>query len=233
MGHEFCGRIIETSAGSSLKKGTPVMVDPRVYCNSCTPCKEHATNQCDMFAFLGFTGGGGGGLSEVVAVDERMIHVLPPSVPLEYAALIEPLAVALHAFKQTGLTSLEKESCLIIGGGPIGLALIFILRAKGAKQIFLSEPSSARRQQASKFADHCFNPIKEKVGDRVRSLTEGRGASLAFDCAGIQPGIVDGFDALRLKGQYVNIASWEVAVSRPRPYTTRLRLPRLISAATQ
>ena len=212
MGHEFCGRVLEAPAGSSLQKGTPVMVDPRVYCNSCSACHVSATNQCETFAFLGLSGGGGGGLSETVAVDERMIHILPNSLSLKYTALIEPLAVALHAVRQAGVDSLGDHSCLIIGGGPIGLAIILILRAWGAKEIFVSEPSPARRRQAIELADYCFDPISEKVAHTVRSLTDGRGVSIAFDCAGIQPGIRDGFDALQRKGIYVNVASWEVPV---------------------
>lgn len=185
------------------------MVDPRLYCNSCSACGDAATNCCEKFGFLGLSGGGGGGYSEVVAVDAKNIHVLPDNVNLAHAALIEPLAVALHAVQQAGVASFEDQVCLIIGGGPVGLAILIILRAWGAKLIFVSEPSLARRQQAQALSSECIDPTKDKVGDKIRSLTNGKGASVAFDCAGVQSGIQAGFDALSRRGVYVNVAGWE------------------------
>jgi threonine dehydrogenase-like Zn-dependent dehydrogenase len=98
MSHEFCGRVTLAPADPSLnlKVGQAVLVDPRLCCGSCTDCQASNTSACAKWGFLGLSGFGGG-LSEGVAVDAGMCHVLPESVPLDLAALIEPLAVAQHA----------------------------------------------------------------------------------------------------------------------------------------
>ncbi|EXJ79935.1 hypothetical protein A1O3_08220 [Capronia epimyces CBS 606.96] len=208
MGHEFCGRVREVSAGSKLQPGQAVMVDPRLYCKTCHRCQSAQTNICTQWAFLGLSGLGGG-FSEAVAVEEEMCHVLPDSIPLSHAALIEPLVVARHALKSAGVPSFDHLTILILGGGPVGLAIIFNLRARGVKRIFVSEPTQKRQKHTAVLADEVFNPLQIKVGDRCRELTDGKGVDLVFDCAGIAPGLVDGMDALRAGGTYVNVAGWE------------------------
>jgi len=191
------------------------MVDPRLFCGSCHSCQTSSTNSCHKFGFLGLTGGGGGGLSEFVAVDESQVYILPESAPLHLAALIEPLAVAWHGISVSGVSVADDSPILIIGGGPIGLAMIMALRARGAKKIFVSEPAATRRAQASEIADVIFNPIKENVAEKVRYMTDGKGIKLAFDCAGVQNGIVDGMNALGNHGVYVNIAAWQIPWNPP------------------
>jgi threonine dehydrogenase-like Zn-dependent dehydrogenase len=211
MGHEFCGRIAQAPAGSDLKVGQAVMVDPRFYCNSCQPCESKATNACEKWGFLGLSGGGGG-FSEAVAVDARLCYPIPEST-LEYAALIEPLTVAWHALKVSGIKSFKGKTALIVGGGPVGIALIFVLKQWGAGLVFVSEPTITRRAQNKELADEVFNPREQKVGDMCRFLTGGHGVDVVFDAAGTAPGLADGLDAVRMNGVYVNVASWETPVS--------------------
>jgi threonine dehydrogenase-like Zn-dependent dehydrogenase len=211
LGHEFCGRISQAPKGSDLKVGQAVMVDPRLFCRSCQPCSAKATHACDKWGFLGLSGGGGG-FSEAVAVDSRLCHPIPESM-LENAALIEPLTVAWHALKVSGFKTFKGKTALIVGGGPVGIALIFVLRTWGVDKVFVSEPTVARRKQNEEFADVVFNPITQKVGDECRSLTDGKGVDIVFDAAGIAVGLADGMDALGQGGIYVNVASWETPVS--------------------
>ncbi|KAK5001252.1 hypothetical protein LTR66_000028 [Elasticomyces elasticus] len=115
----------------------------------------------------------------------------------------------MHAAKISSINDWRDKSALVVGGGPIGLAMILILRSLGAPKIYVSEPSETRQKQASNLADRVIDPTKEKVGDVVRDLTDGVGADVAFDCAGVKPAMWDGMDALRRAGVYVNIAIWE------------------------
>jgi threonine dehydrogenase-like Zn-dependent dehydrogenase len=211
LGHEFCGRISQAPKGSDLKVGQAVMVDPRLYCRSCHPCSTKVTNACDQWGFKGLSGTGGG-FSEAVAIDTRMCYPIPESM-LEYAALIEPLTVAWHALKISGLKSFKGKTALVVGGGPVGIALIFVLRSWGVDKVFVSEPTVTRRKQNAEFADEVFNPIEQKVGEKCRSLTGGRGVDIVFDAAGIAAGMKDGMDALKQRGTYVNVAAWETPVS--------------------
>ncbi|KAF1816931.1 L-iditol 2-dehydrogenase [Eremomyces bilateralis CBS 781.70] len=213
LGHEFCGRISWAPDGSELKVGQPVMVDPRLYCTSCLQCENTRTNMCQQWGFLGLSGTGGG-LSETVAVDANACHVLPEGVDLRFAALIEPLTVARHALKSSGL-KFESLSVLVLGGGPVGVAVAMDLKVHGTHQIIVSEPSLNRRNQVAKYCDAALDPMEALIADECRKLTGGTGVDVVFDCAGVMPALRTGFDALRNQGTYVNVAGWGSPLTVP------------------
>ena len=123
-------------------------------------------------------------------------------------ALVEPLAVGWHAVKISPLKA--GDSILILGGGPIGLAVIQALRAKGADKIIVSEVAPRRKEFAKQFgANYVVDPTKEDVVKRVKELCDGQGAHVVFDAAGVQPGLDIAILALRARGTLVNIAVWE------------------------
>lgn len=211
MGHEMCGRVRNPSPESGLKDGDAVMVDPRILCQTCKCCTSGRSYGCEKMAILGSHAGGG--FAERCAVEERMLHKLPDNCPLEYAAIIEPLAVVQHAIRMTRLTDWENKDILVIGGGPIGLAMIMVLKAHGAKRIIVSEPTAARRKQVLELTDHAVDPVKDDVVARCEELTEGRGIDIVFDCAGVPAGLESGSQALKLGGTYMNVAVWAQPVS--------------------
>ena len=151
-----------------------------------------------------------GGYGERVAVKESQLHPLG-DIPIEYAAVIEPLAVVHHAVKESGVTDWTNKTVLVLGGGPIGFAMILDLLAHGATNIIVSEPAKIRREQVSEFAQTVINPVNEKVGDRCRELTQGVGVDVVFDCAGVPIGLEAAFDAIRHNGLYMMVAVWEVS----------------------
>ncbi|EXJ59802.1 hypothetical protein A1O7_03949 [Cladophialophora yegresii CBS 114405] len=208
LGHEFCGRLKSVPEGSKLKVGQAVMVDPHCICRQCLCCTSGNDQMCQKLAFLGGHNERGGGLSEFVAVEEAHCLPLPDTVSLESAAVIEPLVVCHHAAKVAGV-NLKGLDVLILGGGPVGSALISILRAHEVGRIFLSEPTAKRKEQNKEVVDRVIDPRSEKVGDVCRELTGGKGVDVVFDCAGVQPGLEAGFDALKHSGTYVNVAVWE------------------------
>ncbi|KAF2734380.1 threonine dehydrogenase [Polyplosphaeria fusca] len=217
MGHEFCGRIVSAPEDSNLSPGQAVIVDPRIYCGSCARCDDAITNGCHTWGFKGFSGSGGG-FSEAVAVGAKMCYPLPDSVDLKLAALIEPLVVAWHAIALVGIDDWSKQSVLILGGGPVGIAHIFVLRAHGCKQIYVSEPATTRAEQNKLIADKVFNPVQEDVGDECRKLTGGEGVDVVFDCAGLPKALDAGMNAVKFKGIYMNVAGWEQPMSLPFQY---------------
>lgn len=225
LGHEFCGYVRDVPAGlkdangTELKDGMPVMVDPRLNCASCHSCGSGASNVCGQWGFLGLSGGsGGGGFSETAAVRADMLYALPQAIRLDHAALIEPLAVGRHALTASGIpTDAWKDlSVLVIGGGPVGFATLCNLRAMGCKEVFVSEPTAHRQQQCQPWAKTMLNPMTQKVPDECRTATKNNaGVDVVFDCAGITPGMRDGFSALRPKGTFVNVAGWETPFEIP------------------
>ena len=121
---------------------------------------------------------------------------------------MEPLAVAWHAVNISPFK--KRDSVLILGGGPIGLAVIQVLKARGAEKIIVSEMTPRRREFAKSFGAHyVLDPSKEDVVARVKDLCDGRGANVAFDAAGVQAGLDQALQAIRVRGTLVNIAVWE------------------------
>lgn len=145
-------------------------------------------------------------MSELVAVDPRKVHVLPDGTDLAAAALIEPLAVAWHAIKGLGVNDFAGKPVLVIGGGPVGVASVFVLRAFGADKIILSEPASARRDFLGDLVMESVNPLEVNVAQTVKDLTAGAGVEFVVDCAGAHVGFVAGCDSLRYRGVYANLA---------------------------
>ena len=123
-------------------------------------------------------------------------------------ALVEPIAVAWHAIN---ISPFKKgDSVLILGGGPIGLAVIQCLVARGADKIIVSEMASGRKEFAKQFGAHyVLDPSKDDIVARVREICGGQGANVAFDAAGVQAGLDQAIQALRAGGTLVNIAIWE------------------------
>lgn len=192
------------------------MVDPHIACDrsECHSCASNKEHLCERLAFLGASGApGGGGLSEYAAVDEPMLYELPENVKLADAAIIEPLVVANHVLKVVG-TSLKGLDILIVGGGPIGIALASLLRAQDAKIVLLSEPTSKRRQQAVdlRLMQRVFDPKAEDVGKVCQEATGGKGVDVVFDCAGVQAALESALDGIAYGGSYVNVAMWEKPV---------------------
>ena len=121
---------------------------------------------------------------------------------------MEPLAVGWHAVK---ISPFKKgDTVLILGGGPIGLAVIQALAAKEADKIIVSEMAPKRMEFAKHFgASHVVDPSKENVEKRVKEICGGVGVNVVFDCAGVQPALDQAILALRARGTLVNIAVWE------------------------
>lgn len=121
---------------------------------------------------------------------------------------MEPLAVAWHAVNRSPFK--KGDSVLILGGGPIGLAVVQSLVARGADKIIVSEVAPRRREFAKQFgAHHVIDPIREDVVARVHEICDGRGVNVAFDAAGVQAGLDKAIVAVRPRGTLVNIAVWE------------------------
>lgn len=104
----------------------------------------------------------------------------------------------------------KGDTVLVLGGGPIGLAVIQCLKAKGAERIIASEVAPGRKEFAKRFgADYVLDPTTDDIVARVKEICGGIGADLAFDAAGVQAGLNQALKAIRAQGTLVNIAVWE------------------------
>lgn len=206
MGHEFSGTITALGEGvTDLAVGENVVVEPYIIGPDVAvgPGNEYQLSR-DM-NFIGL-GGRGGGLSEKIVVERRWVHPIG-DIPLDVAALIEPLAVGHHAFVRSGAVS--GQVALIGGAGPIGLLLAAVLKAEGLT-VIISELSQARKEKArsTKVADHVLDPSEVDVAAAVRELTGGVGADVGFECTSVNAVLDTLLDAVRPAGVVVNVSIW-------------------------
>lgn len=210
MGHEFSGVVEELGEGvDGLEVGDHVVVEPLMVDGTCPACQAGKYNLCEQMGFIGISGLGGG-LSDRIVVDRRWVHPVG-DLPLDQAALIEPLAVALHAVKHAGAE--EGQTAVVGGAGPIGLLVAAVLKAKGLR-VIVSEMSTARREKAREtgVADVVVDPAKEDLAEVVRTETEGRGAEVAFDAAGVGVVVTQLLDVLGPGGRL------EIVAIHTKPY---------------
>lgn len=212
MGHEFTGRVVDIGDGvTGFSVGDAVIVEPNIRDHTCHQCLTGSYNLCPQGGFYGLSGGSGG-LAEYAVIDARNLHVLPDTVPTDIGVLIDPLVVAWQAMVDSGYV--PGQSVLIVGAGPIGLALLLTLKASGARWVAISEVSEARKAQALSFgANAVYDPRTDDVVARVKENTDGLGAHVSFDASGLESTLKTAVEALRPKGTAFNVAIWERPVN--------------------
>lgn len=202
IGHEFSGTVSELGEGvTGFKVGQHVVVQPTIYDGTCAACKRGKENVCYSSGFVGLSGWGGG-LSGAVVVPANYVLEFPENIGLDVGALVEPLSVGWHA---VGQSPLKKDSTvLILGGGPIGIAVIHALKAKGCGEIIVSEIAAERKKFAKHFgADSIVDPSQEDVVKYVQDKTGGEGVDIVFDCAGVVQGLAAACKAIKVNGTVV------------------------------
>ena len=206
LGHEMSGVVNFIGEGvSGLKVGDHVVVEPYIVPEGTDTSETGHYNLAEGSNFIGL-GGNGGGLAEKISVDERWVHKIPDNLPLDEAALIEPLSVGYHAVERANLS--EKSTVLVVGAGPIGLLTAAVAKAQG-HTVIISEPSGLRRKKAqeAQVADYFFNPIEDDIQAKVHEINE-KGVDAAFECTSVQPGFDACLDAIRMGGTVVIVAIW-------------------------
>lgn len=208
LGHEFSGVVYELGGGvDDLEVGQHVVVEPYIIRDDVSTGPESKDYHLspDM-NFIGL-GGRGGGLGEKVSVRRRWVHPIADSVPLDQAALVEPLSVGYHAVERSDAKA--GDVALVGGAGPIGLLTAAVLSAQGVR-VIMTEVSDIRRRKAldSGAAEVTLDPREVDVAAEVRRLTDGRGADVAFECTSVQPVLDTLVDALRPTGVLVVVSIW-------------------------
>jgi 2-desacetyl-2-hydroxyethyl bacteriochlorophyllide A dehydrogenase len=121
-----------------------------------------------------------------------MIWPLPDDVPDHLAAMTEPLGCAVRAVERARIRSADRVC--VIGAGPIGLMIMKVAQATGARTVIVSEPSAYRREMARRLgADVVVDPRSENLAETVRGLTDGLGADVVFEAVGLPPTIEQAF----------------------------------------
>ncbi|MBI3197711.1 MAG: alcohol dehydrogenase catalytic domain-containing protein, partial [Rhodospirillales bacterium] len=173
FGHEFCCEVLDYGPKTerAMKPGTRVCAMPLMI-------------EADGPKGMGYSNTYVGGYAEQMLLSAPLMLEVPNGLPTEHAALTEPLAVGVHAVEKAALTG--DEAPLVVGCGPVGLAVIAALRLKGARPIVAADFSPKRRELAVKMgADIVVDPASESPYAR---LAADKRAAI-FECVGV-PGLL-------------------------------------------
>ncbi len=182
LGHEFAGEIVALGKNvEGLSTGDLVAVIPLSSCGQCASCRAGEVAWCEQFGLQG------GGYAEFAVTRPNQCIKLPTSASLADGAIIEPLAVALHGVTLSGIKAGDKV--LILGAGPIGLAVAFWARRAGAAAVIIQDIATHQHDRAFAMGATGFavDPA-DPLGSAERAL--GGKADIVFECVGI-PGLIE------------------------------------------
>ncbi len=182
LGHEFAGVVKETGDGVDESWiGKRVGVFPLIPCNNCTSCQNKKYEMCEKYSYLGSRTDGG--FAEYVRVPVWNLIELPDSVSMEQAAMMEPMAVAVHAIRRAKVCI--SDTIVVCGLGTIGLFVIMFLKEMGCQNIFCIGTKELQKKLAEQFgisASHYCDGTKENVAKWI--LDNSKGADVFFECVG-------------------------------------------------
>ena len=179
IGHEFAGEIVEAEDSALIGRGASVF--PLLPCGKCEACRMERYAQCSHYDYYGSRRDGA--MAEYLAVKRENLCLMPEGVSYEEVAMCEPAAVALHAFRKTGVGL--GDTILIYGVGTIGLILAQWARAAGVQKIILA----ARTDDKVSFAKELGFPLvvnvqKDDLSKYVEDLTDGQGVDACVEGTG-------------------------------------------------
>jgi len=204
LGHEFMGTVFSFAKGASkgFSIGQRVVVEPLLSCKVCKQCKSGNEHVCKNLKLIGVETDGG--FAEYVRAPIDKIYPIDDSVTDEEAAIIEPLAVAVHA---VNYAKLEKNNTIaIIGAGPIGLLIAQVVRARGFSKIWIGEISPFRLNLAQNLGFEVIDTKKYELLDRILKFTDGEGVNVTFDAAGVPFSCSNIILMTSIKGRIVMVA---------------------------
>lgn len=216
LGHEFSG--VVTAVNSSRFDhllGTRVGVQAFRTCGECHLCTSGRENLCKNTVHIGHAQGWGdlpffpGGYAEYCVAWAHLVHPMADHVAFEEEAMRDILGVAVHAVGRAALR--QGATVLCIGGGPAGLCIAQVAKARGAGQVFVSDPSPLAREVVERSRGFvCIDPSRESAAEVMNRHTGTRYAAAVFDSVGSEQTIREGLSLLEELGVYVDLAVHDV-----------------------
>ncbi len=223
MGHEAAGTVASTGMpGASLREGDRITFDSTIYCGECAYCRRGDVNLCDRRQVLGVSTPEyrrEGAFADFVVIPKRIVHHVPAGLPFIEAAMVEPLAVAVHAVRISEVP--ENAITLVVGAGMIGLLVLQALReavrARGsACQVFVVDVDDTRLELARQLgASAAFNAKTNDAVAEVQRLTSGVGVDVALEAVGTTATIKTAIESVRKGGTVTLIGNVAPTVEIP------------------
>jgi (R,R)-butanediol dehydrogenase/meso-butanediol dehydrogenase/diacetyl reductase len=202
IGHEMSGRVVGVGPGvDGWQAGDPVTVMPLRWDGNCPACRNGHRHICQNLDFIGIDSPGA--MQQRWTVPASTLVRLPDGLALDRAALVEPTAVAVHDVGRASIRTGERV--VVVGGGPVGVLIALVARAKGA-DVRVVELSAHRRRLASALGLATWDPTGEDVSELVQQWTGGAGADVAFEVSGAAAGVQTAVDVLAVRGRLCLIA---------------------------
>lgn len=198
--HEFSGVVVDPGGGP-VPEGTPVTINPLISCGVCYACRTGSPHVCASLKLVGIDSDGG--FAQYAAVPWHTLYPVPESLPLKQAALVEPLAVAVHAVRASRLK--VGDVTAVLGAGPVGILTAQVARLAGARRVFVSEVSPRRLEIARDLGFDVIDVREASAVDAILEGTGGDGVPVVFETAGAQPTIRDAGDVVRIGGQILQV----------------------------
>ena len=182
QGHEVAGQVV--ALGDNVKDfaiGQKVTLEPQIRCGKCWPCRHGKYNCCEKLKVMGFQATGAA--SEYFAAPSLNVTALPEGLTYSEGAMIEPLAVTVHAAKK--FEDIAGAKAVVLGCGPIGILLIQSLKALGAAEVLATDISDTRLELAASLgADYAVNTMKKDYAEELLAAFGPDKADVVFECAG-------------------------------------------------
>lgn len=199
-GHDFAGRVDAVGAGlDESLVGAPVAVKPSLPCEDCPECRAGKLLDCGRKKLIGLWSDGC--LTEKVAVPQVNLIPRPDGVEAWQASLLEPIAVGLNTVDRLGIRL--GETVLVLGQGPIGLALTRLCALSGAGQLIVTDTREAPFPLARAYgATHCVDVTRDDPRAVVAGLTDrGAGADVVVETSGSPAAAASVLDLVRKEGR--------------------------------
>ena len=193
-GHEIAGVVVEASEGAM--RGRRVVVEPFIGCGRCYPCRVGKSNCCANLRIVGVHRDGG--FAECVAAPLDHLHVIPDGLSMRDASFAEPVAIAVQAFRRANLVAGERV--LVLGAGPIGLALVEVGRANGA-DVWATDPNADRLAIAVGLGAPPLG--QDGLREQVMALTAGEGFGVVVEATGVPAVMTQALDLVAAGGRVV------------------------------
>ncbi|HTJ92138.1 MAG TPA: alcohol dehydrogenase catalytic domain-containing protein [Pararobbsia sp.] len=210
-GHEFFGYVEELGEGAAghfgVTVGERVIAEQIVPCGKCRYCKSGQYWMCEVHNIFGFQREvADGGMAEYMRIPSTaIVHKIPLGISLEDAAIIEPLACAIHTVNR-GDIQLD-DVVVIAGAGPLGLMMTQVAHLKTPKKLIVVDLVDERLALAREYgADMTINPRKEDAVAAVRAITDQYGCDVYIETTGASAGVPQGLDMIRKLGRFVEFS---------------------------
>ena len=218
MGHEASGVIFKTAPDVlNWHVGDRVTFDSTISCGECYYCKRGDINLCDNRRVLGVSCNEyrqNGAFAEYVAVPAHVLYTIPENISFEQAAMIEAVSVAVHAVAISDLKL--TDTAVVIGCGMIGLLCVQALKAAGCMQVIAVDMVESKLVTAlSLGADVAINSTDSELLQKIKSLTEDRGADLVLEVVGIEPTVNLAIDLTRKGGTITLVGNLSAEIKFP------------------